>query len=232
MHKTKQAWLLLLATPLFLYLTHAIAFFIHEYAQSFSAWLFGFKKNPLLLHYGDYSWSNILFFLNMDENVNYQVFASPHPWKAAFIAFVGLGVGNVLLFLLSVKALLSKHTHGQIYYYFFLWLAVMNLGSFSHFVLMRTFAHHGDIGVWIIVFLGLPMCYGLWLLFSKLLPLSYKRLELTDIQQIIVLVLVTLILFAAFGMAGFGNFSLYAIPIVILACWPTHTWVREASGKA
>src|SRR3990167_6461749 len=106
--KINQAWLLILLTPLFFYITHAIAFFIHEYSHSFSAWIFGFKSNPFILNFGDTSWGNILFFMKMDENVNFLAFYATHPWKAAFIAFAGMGIGNVVLFLFSAIALLSK----------------------------------------------------------------------------------------------------------------------------
>lgn len=45
--KHTHAWLLILLTPFFFYISHAIAFFIHEYAHSFSAWALGFKENLL-----------------------------------------------------------------------------------------------------------------------------------------------------------------------------------------
>src|SRR5437879_5596102 len=115
-HKPNYAWLLILLTPLFFYITHALAFFVHEYSHSFSAWLFGFKPNPLILNYGDTSWGNILFFMKMDENVDFNSFSSAHPWIASFIAFAGMGVGNVVLFLAAVMALFSKKNHSQIYY--------------------------------------------------------------------------------------------------------------------
>lgn len=97
-YKVNQAWLLIFLTPLFFYVTHALAFFIHEYSHSFSAWIFGFKDNPLLLNYGDASWGNILFFNKIDENVNFQPFQATHPWIAAFIAFAGMGVETFCCF--------------------------------------------------------------------------------------------------------------------------------------
>ncbi len=247
-NKTNKAWLLILLTPFFFYITHALAFFIHEYSHSFIAWLFGFKSNPLILNFGDTSWGNILFFIKMDENVNYQAFYAVHPWKASFIAFAGMGVGNAVLFLFSIIALLSKKLHSRVYYYFFLWLAVMNLGNFNDYVPGRTFSSHGDIGYittfldispwWIMIVFGYPICYCFWFFFSKILPLTYKKLMLNFLQQVILLLMITLTLFALFGAVGYSEYgskshfiallSIYIVPIVIIACWPARRWVSNS----
>ena len=245
-HNANYAWALILLTPFFFYTTHALAFFIHEYCHSFSAWIFGFKANPLILNFGDTSWGNILFFIKMDENVNFSLFYAAHPWIASFVAFAGMGVGNVILFLISIKLLLSKKQHTQFYYYFFIWLAVMNLGNFNDYIPGRTFSTHGDIGEittflnispWrIMVLFGYPICYCFWLFYSKILPHTYKKLAFNTIQQIILLVLVTLTLFALFGAVGYSDYgseshliallSIYVIPIVIVACWPSRKWIK------
>lgn len=247
-HNDNQAWFLILLTPLFFYFTHAIAFFIHEYLHSFSAWFFGFKNNPLILNFGDTSWGNLLFFIKMDENVNFLIFYAEHPLKAAFIAFAGMGVGNGLLFIFSILALLSKKNHTRLYYYFFLWLAVMNLGNFNDYIPGRTFSSHGDIaeittflGIspwWIMVVFGYPICYCFWLFYSKILPLTYEKLSFNYMQQSILLIMVTLTLFVLFGSAGYINYgpvshlmallSIYCTPIVIMACWPTRKWVKNS----
>jgi hypothetical protein len=245
--KISRGWLLIVLTPFFFYITHALAFFIHEYSHSFSAWIFGFKDNPLILNFGDTSWGNILFFIKMDENVNFNLFSATHPWIASFIAFAGMGIGNVILFLISITALFSKKYHSQFYYYFFIWLAVMNLGNFNDYIPGRTFATHGDIGEitsflnispwWIMILFGYPICYCFWLFYSKILPHTYKKLAFNLIQQIILLVMITLTLFALFGIAGYSNYgpeshliallSIYAVPIVIVACWPSRKWVSS-----
>jgi hypothetical protein len=245
--KTNPAWLLILLTPFFFYITHALAFFIHEYFHSFSAWIFGFKSNPLLLNFGDISWGNVLFFIQMDENVDFNLFSATHPWMASFIALAGMAVGNVILFLISVKALFSKKHHSQCYYYFFIWLAVMNLGNFNDYIPGRTFATHGDIGEittflnispwWIMILFGYPICYCFWLFYSKILPHTYKNLAFNSIQKIILLVMVTFTLFALFGAVGYSDYgpeshlvallSIYAVPIVIIACWPSRKWVSS-----
>lgn len=245
-HKTNRAWLLVLLTPFFFYITHALAFFIHEYSHSFSAWIFGFKDNPLILHFGDTSWGNILFFIKMDENVDFNSFSAIHPWIASFIAFAGI-LGNVILFLISVKALLSKNFHSRFYYYFFIWFAVMNLGNFNDYIPGRTFATHGDIGEittflnispwWIMVLFGYPICYAFWFFYSKILSQTYKKLAFNSIQKIILLVMITFTLFALFGAVGYSDYgpeshliallSIYAVPIVIVACWPSRKWISS-----
>lgn len=171
-HTTNHAWRLILLTPFFFYITFAFSFFTHEYSHSFSAWLFGFKSNPLLLNFGDTSWENILFFIKMDENVDFNLFSTMHPWAASFIAFAGMGIGNVILFLISIKAFFTKKYHSQCYYYFFIWLTVMNLGNFNDYIPGRTFATRGDIGEittflsispwWIMIVFGYPICYCFW----------------------------------------------------------------------
>jgi len=200
------------------------------------------------LNFGDTSWGNILFFIKMDENVNFQSFYAAHPWIAAFVAFAGMGVGNVILFILSIFALFSKKPHSQWYYYFFIWFAVMNLGNFNDYIPGRTFASHGDMGEiitflgispwWLMILFGYPICYCFWFFYSKMLPLTYKNLAFNTIQQIILLVMVTFTLFALFGAAGYSGYgqeshliallSMYSVPIVIVACWPTRKWVKDA----
>lgn len=247
-HKANKAWLLMLLTPFFFYITHALAFFTHEYSHSFSAWAFGFKHNPLLLNFGNMSWGNILFFINMDENVDFNLFYATHTWQASFIAFAGI-ISNAILFLVAVAALLSKKIHSQLFYYFFLWLAVMNLGNFNDYIPNRTFTTHGDIGEilmflkispwWIMTLFGYPICYCFWFFYSKVMPLIYKKLMFNTLQQIILLSMITFTLFVLFGgtpsYSNYGAeshlislFSIYIAPIVIAACWPTRKWVRDA----
>ena len=240
-HKINQAWLLILLAPLFFYIAYFLAFFTHEYAHSFSAWIFGFKSNPLLLNFGDTSWENVLFFTKIDENVDFNLFSITHPWLASFIAFAGIGVGNLTLILISVKAIFTKKYHSQYYYYFFIWLVVTNLGDLLAYIPGRTFSSHGDIGEitsflhispWrIMIVFGYPICYCVWFFYSRVLPHTYKKLEFKPIQQIILLVMVTFTLFAFYGAAGYSGYgpeshliaflSIYTVPIVIFVCWPS-----------
>lgn len=145
MTKTGQAWLLILLTPFFFYITHALAFFFHEYSHSFSAWILGFKDNPLILNFGDASIENILFFVKVDENIKFHLFSKTNPWAASFIEFSGAGVGNFTLFLSSCRALLARKQHGRAYYLFFVWFAVMNLANLFSYIPSRIFTERGDM---------------------------------------------------------------------------------------
>lgn len=243
----KALFSFLILTPLFFLVTHAIVFFAHEYGHSFSAWIFGFKENPFGIYYGDTSWQNLLFFTRMHENVDYASFSSQHPWMASFVAFAGSGISNVLLFILSIFALRTKKERNYIYYYFFLWLAVMNLGNFITYVPGRAFATRDDMQYivsflnispwWIMIILGYPVCYAFWLFYSRILPYTYTKLPFGKISQLILLTLVTFTLFVLYGAVGKNGYgdeshliallSIYAAPVVIVACWPWRRWIAK-----
>ncbi len=82
-----------------LLLTHALAFFLHEYSHAVTAWLLGFKSNPLDLNYGHLELSNILLQQEIDENVDYKpIFDGGHGYAAAAIALAGAAMGNGVLY--------------------------------------------------------------------------------------------------------------------------------------
>jgi len=246
-NKKNNLLALFLLTPIFFLITHAIAYLTHEYAHSFSAWAFGYKHNPFGLSYGNASLENILLLEQVSENVDYDVFRVNHPWIAAFVAFAGFGVGNLFLYIISIVALFKKQIKSPYYIYFFLWLAVMNLGNFIDYVPGRTFATHGDIaGIitflnispwWIMVIIGYPICYSVWHFYSRVLPYSYRKLEINRIPQSIILILISITLFMFFGAVGaegYGDLSrliallsIYMTPIVVIACWPWRRWMNS-----
>ncbi len=238
----KSLWTLLLCTPLFLWATHGLAYFIHEYCHSFSAWALGFKANPLALTYGHFNWSNVLLLQEVSENVDYAPFMHQHPWLAAFIAFAGPGIGNGGLLALSIWVLCNQKPRGMIYLYFFLWFAAMNLGNLISYVPVRTFATHGDmmeielflnISPWILMILfGYPVVFCLWYFYHRRLPKAYIQLQLCYAQRCIVFILLTLVIFGFFGslpgLSGdYGDRThflsllfMYMIPITLVSCWP------------
>jgi hypothetical protein len=237
--KIHFSWLLILLTPFFFYVTHALAFFTHEYSHSVSAWIFGFKDNPLILNFGSTRWDNILLFTQMDENVNFTAFSPAHPYIASLIALSGMA-GNVILYLIATKALFTKKTHSLSYYYFFIWLVTMNLGNFYDYIPARTFATYGDIGAiitwlkispwWIMILLGYPVFYGFKIFYQKILPYSYNMLAFNDVQKAMLMIMLTLTLFICFGASGYTGYgpqahflallSIYVVPIIIASCWP------------
>src|SRR5690349_2919297 len=96
-------WKLILLAPLFILLTHHISLFAHEYAHAFVAWFLGFKVNPLMINYGGMNWLNMLSLIEVNENVYYDmIFSQGHYFAVAFIAFAGIGIGNGILYILSL----------------------------------------------------------------------------------------------------------------------------------
>ncbi|MFN8770774.1 MAG: hypothetical protein ACK5Z5_01050 [Neisseriaceae bacterium] len=249
---SKFSWILLLLTPVFFIITHDIAYFAHEYAHSFSAWTFGFKTNPFALHYGSLNWNNLLNLSEVSENVDYKSVEQASRLKAAFIAFSGAGIGNCLLFTIAIIAINTKKPHSKIYYYFFSWLIVMNLGNFIDYIPIRTFASHGDIHEiiislnispwWIMIVLGYPIIYAVWYFYSTILCNVYVKMSFNKVEQSIFLILVTFTLFILFGTTGIRNYgsdphllsllSIYFSPILVIACWPQRSWVCEKTKKS
>jgi hypothetical protein len=74
-----------------LLITHAIAFFLHEWSHSTTAWLLGFKAHPLAIYYGYLDLSNVLLQQEMDENVDYKsIVSTGHRIDVTIIALGAL----------------------------------------------------------------------------------------------------------------------------------------------
>lgn len=239
-NRARTIVILLVLTPLFFLVTHAIAYFLHEYCHSFMAWALGYKSNPLALDYGDSSIYNILLLHNVNENVAYATIEATEPWLAALIAFVGAGVGNLLLFIVAVLVLRTKKVLSYVWRYFFLWLVVMNIGNFIAYVPARTFANHGDIyeimatlnvSPWqIMIAFGYPIIYCIWYFYRKILSENLVLLDLNYASKVVIHLLITFTLFVFFGSAGLGGYGdfagftslliIYTAPLVAIAFWP------------
>lgn len=209
-----------LLTIIFLIITHALVFVLHELAHSFMAYFLGFKSNPFFIAFNDPTlkhisgshWANLLLLSQLDENVNYKmIFASGHGHAAALIAFAGPGIANGTLFALSYFLLKKKIIKQKpaVYYFIFLF-NLMNLGNFYDYIPVRAFAHVDDvynfvtglnISPWItfIVF-GYIVTFLIWQFFSKTLLSAYQSLQLASkAQQSPLMILCVLILFGYFG---------------------------------
>jgi hypothetical protein len=82
-----QAVVFVLATAALLWLTHAIAFFAHEYSHSFVAWALGWKSNPWIINFGHPDLPNFFQMIDIDEKVDYApIFAGGHGFAAAVLA--------------------------------------------------------------------------------------------------------------------------------------------------
>jgi hypothetical protein len=227
----------------FLWITHGIAYFAHEYAHSGTAWLLGWKANPFAIEYGRLSASNLLLFSDVDENVDYQnIFAHGSGHAAALIGIAGILFANGILYLLCRFFLRQPSVRSRAsLYLFFFWLCFMCVANFYDYVPIRTFASHGDIAhlvqglrisPWVcVVVLGYPTALAMWHFFTRVLPdgLLVFAPELHAAQVTVVLTCVVLMFgyFGASGYSGYGEvshvlsgLSIAAIPGIILACWP------------
>lgn len=169
-------------------LAHAIAFLGHEYAHSFSAWLMGFKANPLALDYGDRSVANFIALLKVNENVDYVwLFAHGYDHAVALIAFAGIGIGNLLLYWLARflvgRGRLRAHPRWLM---FFFWLCLMNIGNFYDYVPIRAFDTNGDMGhlerglhisPWLVlVTIGCLTGWTIWDFYNRIIPTTLESI--------------------------------------------------------
>lgn len=234
----------MLFTLLLLWIAHALAFFAHEYAHSFMAWLLGWKSDPLALHYGKWTAGNILAQFEIDENVDYgPIFASGHNHQAGVIAAAGMVIGNGLISYpvscWGYRQAKRRGSHGR--GFFFYWLCVASIGNFIDYVPVRTFADHGDMHTlakgfncnpwWIIVVLGLPFTIALAHFFFWLAPSALNWLFPQSAGRRTILVFLTaFIVFGFYGAAGWSGYgsvshsisvvSVYAFtPLMMFAGW-------------
>lgn len=233
----------LLLCILFIWVTHYVAFFSHEYAHSTTAWLLGYKSNPLALDYGRFTLGNVLLLGQVDENVDYlTIFAQNHGHAAAFIAFAGTGIGNVPLYVVTLLLLWREAVrHRPRLFLFLFWLNFMCVGNFYDYVPIRTFASHGDmaniahglkVSPWFIVAVAVyPTALAMWYFFARTLKDGLPLLApVSRGLQATLVVICAFLLFGYFGASGLfaygdvsqtlSGLSVLAIPGIALACWP------------
>jgi len=229
---------------LVIWVTHFIAFFCHEYSHSVLAWLTGYRSNPFAIKYGDLSLSNILLQNQVDDDVNYQlIFAQGNGYIAALIAFAGMGLGNLLLYIVSRILLRQEKVHKHLALFLFsFWLCFMNVANFYDYVPIRTFASHGDIAFisqglnispWLIlIILGYPTVWAIYHLFVKILPDFFKFIPIySRFQRVIFVAICSFLMFDYFGASGFNGYgdishtlsgiSMLSSPIILIVCWPS-----------
>ena len=92
-------WPVLVTYTLFqMWAAHACVFFAHEYAHSFTAWLLGWKSNPLALYYPRPTLVVLLLQMGINQNVDEgPIFAGGHGPHAAIIGAAGAILGNALI---------------------------------------------------------------------------------------------------------------------------------------
>ena len=137
-----------LATAAVILLTHAVAFFTHEFAHSFTAWALGYMANPLALDYGGLTPGNLIFLLDVGDNVQYEpILNSGHGLAVAAIALAGPFVGNALPYVILYGATKRLRLQGGIASAVVFWLLAMCVGNVWSYVPIRAITTHADIAI-------------------------------------------------------------------------------------
>ena len=152
-----------------LWTAHALVFFSPEYAHSVTAWLLGWKSNPLALNYAHPTLKVLLAQIGIDQNVNETpIFANGHGRDAALIAAAGMVIGNGLISypLSRLSYAWAKRRNLRGWAIFFYWTTVASIGNFIDYVPLRMFSASGDMyslergfgwSPWTVLFvLGIP----------------------------------------------------------------------------
>lgn len=246
MHKSKI--ILLWLTPIYIWIAE-LAAFIHEYAHSFTAWALGVKVNPFDIIYGGWSWPNLIFLVNINENVNYALIdQSGHRHLISLIAAAG-PIATLVVYLISLYLLRKRFS--SYLYYLVLWINLAQIRELWAYIPLRSFSTHADIanmnymsdvinfnyslGIsdwWIIILLSPLVAWSAWNFFANTLKNSYEKLGLFSTSSKAILLILTVIFF--FGLTCLqilaSNYnliirvltwsSLIAIPFILFFCWP------------
>ncbi len=142
--------------------SHAIDFFLHEFAHSFTAWAMGWKDNPFALNYGQPTIDNILMQQQIDENVHYAaIFASHSGIQGALIAAAGplIANGGGSIICGYILCILGKQPLQTFWrrtcMWFFTWLMAFNVFNVWSYAPLRALSSHGDMAL-IAEGLGIP----------------------------------------------------------------------------
>jgi len=222
----------------------AVLVVMHEFTHSTVAWLLGHMRSPL-----DIVWGNPLTLDGWDEGVHYsELFASGHLRAAAIIGVSPLVV-HAAIVTLGLVLMQRKGTQGRKWlFHTIFWFVIANLMELINYIIMRSWATHGDTGnfnrglglsPWIIFIVGsLAIVVGLYILFGKILPHMYAIFARGNrLTEWAILVMTAFFLFIwgsgirvvfdvypdsqwMFGLLGFAAFGL-----VLAICNPSRAWV-------
>jgi hypothetical protein len=227
-----------------LWTAHAVVFFPHEYAHSFTAWLLGWKSNPLALYYAHPTLKVLLAQMGIDQNVNeVPIFASGHGRDAALIAAAGMVIGNGLITypLSRLGYAMATRRHLRGWAMFFYWTTVASVGNFIDYVPVRTFSPTGDMAsverglgwspLTVLIILGIPTAWALIYFLFRIQPSSVSWLFPASAPRRVILVLLTgAVLWGFYGAAGLveggplayqmSKVSVFVLlPLVTLISW-------------
>ncbi|MES2294331.1 MAG: hypothetical protein V4527_13595 [Pseudomonadota bacterium] len=214
------AWPLAFHIAWQIWAAHAVVFFAHEYAHSLTAWLLGWKTNPLALNYGHFSSMAVLIQLGIDQNVDeIPIFNSGHGVQAAIISGAGLLVGNLFITLpLSRWGYhIAKKRSAKLLGMFCYWATIASIGNLVDYIPIRTFTDGTDLyqdmfavekglntSAWaLLVILGIPFLFIVAYFLLRIMPDTIKWLfPKSPNKRIAMAVLTALFLFGFYGAAG------------------------------
>lgn len=231
-------------TTIVILLAHAVAFFTHEFAHSFTAWALSYMTNPLALDYGKPTPGNLIFLLDVGDNVQYQpILNSGHGVAAAIIALAGPFLGNALLYVLLYAGTNRVRPQGSIPSSVVFWLLVMCVGNVWSYVPIRAITTHADIaiaasglhvGAWALFpILLVPSLLIMGHFFARACPRLIPAIDAgSATRTVLIVVLTTVWIFVLFGGVGFfgtygavsQTFSIVSemllLPLAVVWLWP------------
>jgi hypothetical protein len=231
-------WPVLVAYTLFqMWAAHACVFFAHEYAHSFTAWLLGWKSNPLALYCPRPTLAVLLLQMGINQNVDEgPIFASGHGPHAAIIGAAGAILGNALITYTLSRWGYSKarQVGSRGWGMFAYWATVASVGNFLDYVPVRTFTTEGDMGSiqrgfgcspWtILVVLGIPTLLAVTYFFVRIEPATLAWLfPESGAKRSVVVFLTAFAIFGFYGAAGWlegGPISHRLSVISVCICFP------------
>ena len=195
---------------------HVFAFFPHEFAHSFTAWLLGWKSNPLALNYAHPTPIVLLAQFGIDQKVNEApIFASGHGNQAALIAAAGMVIGNGLITypMSRLGYAMASNRNSRGWAMFFYWTTVTSIGNFIDYVPVRTFSTGGDMfsmergfgwSPWtVLVVLGVPIACVLIYFLLRIQPVTVSWLfPDSPARRAVLIVLTGAVLWGFYGADG------------------------------
>jgi hypothetical protein len=220
---------------------------LHEWTHGVFAWLFGYKKNPFNIYYGDWT------LLKAWELIDYKtILQEGKGWVMSVIAISPIALG-IFLYLFGIIILSIKRIRNRkILWYFLFWFTLSNFGQVFDYIPSRTFVGYqdgllrGDIGhflqglnisPWIIFIPGMMfIILGILEIFVYEVPKLYVVMNIPTSKRKNYLFIILIYLFCWYGMAGFQysflskiicGFTQLMLPVIFILCHPMKNRVKD-----
>lgn len=205
-----------------LWVGHAVVFFAHEYAHSFTAWALRWKIDPFTLHVPAMSAKVWLLQLGIDQGVNgAAIFAAGRAGQAALISAAGV-LGNLLLTLpLGLMGYRAARRAGRAALAMLsYWVVVASVGNLLDYVPIRTFTDGTDLTMdtyavelglhwspWMLLAVtGFPFLAVLVWFFARMEPAALAWMfPQAPAQRVLSAVLTAFLMFCFYGAAGWSD---------------------------